>query len=232
MMKKQLNGFASLSILILLSSILLLLLLVNDDLLHTHLATHIQRQQYAQQDLALQFKTYQQFEKLCENVPLFTHSKVEKIVISHHSPQDKSNKFDEISHYLACKRIQLFKMQPKQNLKEKEFNDYIEQENLVDFKVESGPPNLWETKEPKLYWYSMNNAQVQLNGNFDGILIAEGNLTISGTGTIKGAIITGREFNKADQVRLAYNAKIVEKLYQQYSYWQAIKGTWYDIKND
>ena len=43
---------------------------------------------------------------------------------------------------------------------------------------------------PKLYWFSDSQAEVEINGTVSAVLIAEGDLKLTGKGRISGAVIT------------------------------------------
>ena len=68
-----------------------------------------------------------------------------------------------------------------------------------------------------------------MNGTVQGILVAEGDLTLRGKGRVSGAVITGGNL-LLEGVSVAYGKKIIEPLVQQYSKWQLAEKSWSDFK--
>ena len=69
------------------------------------------------------------------------------------------------------------------------------------------PPKILNAnKMPKLYWFSDSQAEVEINGTVSAVLIAEGDLKLTGKGRISGAVITSGNLT-LDGVTLAYGKK-------------------------
>ena len=108
--------------------------------------------------------------------------------------------------------------------------DFIHTEKLTDFRPRfSSPPKILNAnKTPKLYWFSDSQAEVQINGTVSAVLIAEGDLKLTGKGRISGAVITNGNLT-LDGVTLAYGKPVVTTLVQQYSQWQLAEKSWSDF---
>ena len=82
-------------------------------------------------------------------------------------------------------------------------------------------------KTPQVYWITQN--QLEIKGNVSGILLAEGDLTLTGKGRISGAVITGGSLKLEDGVTVAYGKAVVTKLVQEYSQWRLVDKSWSDL---
>ena len=82
-------------------------------------------------------------------------------------------------------------------------------------------------KTPQVYW--ITQSQLEIKGNVSGILLAEGNLTLTGKGRISGAVITGGSLNFEGDVTVAYGKAVVTKLVQEYSQWRLVDKSWSDL---
>ena len=82
-------------------------------------------------------------------------------------------------------------------------------------------------KTPQVYW--ITQSQLEIKGNVSGILLAEGNLTLTGKGRISGAVITGGSLKFEEGVTVAYGKAVVTKLVQEYSQWRLVDKSWSDL---
>ena len=82
-------------------------------------------------------------------------------------------------------------------------------------------------KTPQVYGWRQN--QLEVKGNVSGILLAEGDLTLTGKGRISGAVITGGLLKLEENVTVAYGKAVVTKLVQEYSQWRLVDKSWSDL---
>lgn len=52
--------------------------------------------------------------------------------------------------------------------------------------------NLLKKNQDSLYWFNENQNEWEIKGNINAVIIAEGDLTITGKGKISGTVITQR----------------------------------------
>ena len=82
-------------------------------------------------------------------------------------------------------------------------------------------------KTPQVYW--ITQSQLEIKGNVSGILLAEGDLSLTGKGRISGAVITGGSLKLEGDVTVAYGKAVVTKLVQEYSQWRLVDKSWSDL---
>ncbi|WP_386698408.1 DUF2572 family protein [Lonepinella sp. MS14436] len=226
-MKKSMKmhrGFVTISLLILLSSLLLIVLLFDDDSFRLHSTIAIQRQRYIQQHISLQKQFQQQQSDLCKNLDLSLTGNFATASIT--SPNS-----DEHQQFIWCQRQVLFKKSPSKNLNEGQFDDFVDKQAFALFQAKAiQNVNYFPTdKGNYLFWFDQANTEWQINGNLNGIVIATGDLHISGKGKITGSVITQGTFSKEDNVTLTYKKTVVTEIVQSYSQWQNVEKTWYDF---
>lgn len=136
---------------------------------------------------------------------------------------------DKVAYSVWCKRAELFKKSPTKGMNENMLRDFISSEKQADFqphfmKVDT---TLTVQKTPQVYW--ITQSQLEIKGNVSGILLAEGNLTLTGKGRISGAVITGGSLKLEEGVTVAYGKAVVTKLVQEYSQWRLVDKSWSDL---
>ena len=220
MMKK---GMVTLTALILLSGFLAPILLFDEQIFAFFRSQMSQRKYYVEQSLALQKISQQQKTYICQNVPLNGVEKVKQIFFESNGAEDK------VAYSVWCKRAELFKKSPTKGINENMLRDFISSEKQADFqphfvKVAS---ILTAQKVPQVYW--ITKKQLEIKGNVRGILLAEGDLTLTGKGRISGAVITGGSLKLEGDVTVAYGKAVVAKLVQEYSQWRLVDKSWSDL---
>ncbi|MDO4430526.1 MAG: DUF2572 family protein [Lonepinella koalarum] len=225
-MNKYHKGIMTLTLLILISSILLISMLFSDDVIGLHSAIASQRRQYLERDLTLQKVSQDNLETICSNVELDFKGSAVKI------PIEARRLNDSITHYLWCKRYALFLQAPKVGVNQGAFTHFIDQQNLTKFAphFQLPPPVLPKDKANYLYWFDKTQTEWQLNGNLHAVVVAEGDLYISGKGKISGAVITQGNLTKDNGITLAYRKATVTDIVQRYSRWERGEKSWYDVK--
>ena len=182
-----------------------------------------QRKYYVEQGLALQKISLQQQKHICQNLPLNGAEKVKQVFFESNGAEDK------VAYSVWCKRAELFKKSPTKGINENMLRDFISSEKQADFqphfvKVESV---LTAQKTPQVYW--ITQSQLEIKGNVSGILLAEGDLSLTGKGRISGAVITGGSLKLEGVVTVAYGKAVVTKLVQEYSQWRLVDKSWSDL---
>lgn len=218
------KGIITLTILIFISGLLTAFLLLDESHLSFFRAQQNQRKHYVERTLQLQKMTEEKKQTACLDLPLNNNESVKQISIT----LDGSS--DAIQYFLWCERMSLFKKSPTRGDNQGTFNDFIHTEKLSGFRPRfSSPPQILNAnKTPKLYWFSDSQAEVQINGTVSAVLIAEGDLKLTGKGRISGAVITNGNLTLYG-VTLAYGKPVVTTLVQQYSQWQLTKKSWSDF---
>lgn len=216
------KGIVTLTALILLSGLLALILLFDEQIFAFFRAQMSQRKYYVEQSLALQ-KISQQQTHICQNLPLNGVEKVKQVFFDFNGAEDK------VVYSVWCKRAELFKKSPTKGINENMLRDFISSEKQADFqphfvKVDT---TLTAQKTPQVYWITQN--QLEIKGNVSGILLAEGDLTLTGKGRISGAVITGGSLKLEESVTVAYGKAVVTKLVQEYSQWRLVDKSWSDL---
>jgi len=216
------KGMVTLTALILLSGLLALILLFDEQIFAFFRAQMSQRKYYVEQGLALQ-KISQQQKHICQNLPLNGAEKVKQVFFESNGAEDK------VAYSVWCKRAELFKKSPTKGINENMLRDFISSEKQADFqphfvKVDT---TLTAQKTPQVYWMTQN--QLEVKGNVSGILLAEGDLTLTGKGRISGAVITGGLLKLEENVTVAYGKAVVTKLVQEYSQWRLVDKSWSDL---
>ena len=216
------KGIVTLTALILLLGLLALILLFDEQIFAFFRSQMSQRKYYVEQGLALQ-KISQQQTHICQNLPLNGAEKVKQVFFESNGAEDK------VTYSVWCKRAELFKKSPTKGINENMLRDFISSEKQADFqphfvKVDT---TLTAQKTPQVYWITQN--QLEIKGNVSGILLAEGDLTLTGKGRISGAVITGGSLKLEEGATVAYGKAVVTKLVQEYSQWRLVDKSWSDL---
>lgn len=218
------RGIVTLTLLLLLSSTLLLLMLFDDDMLDLHSAIAYQRKQYLEQSISLQMQVAKQKVNACEQLNVESDLQVYQVSFERGEQQDR------LSQYVLCERKSLFKQAPKKFLYEYGLEEWIDLKFRPHFKSLGLPPKTFpKNGNHHVYWFGKNENMWEISGNVNAVVIAEGDLTITGKGKISGTVITGGTFNKADDVQLTYRKATVTHVMQLLSYWQLAERSWYDF---
>ena len=218
------KGIVTLTALILLSGLLALILLFDEQIFAFFRSQMSQRKYYVEQSLALQkISQLQQQTHICQNLPLNGAEKVKQVFFESNGAEDK------VAYSVWCKRAELFKKSPTKGINENMLRDFISSEKQADFqphfvKVDT---TLTAQKTLQVYWITQN--QLEVKGNVSGILLAEGDLTLTGKGRISGAVITGGSLKLEEGVTVAYGKAVVTKLVQEYSQWRLVDKSWSDL---
>lgn len=218
------KGMITLTILLFLSGLLTAILLLDDSNLSFFRAQHMQRKSYVERTLQLQKMTAEQKQTACADLPLDNADTVKQVSIT------LDGAADALLYSVWCERMALFKKSPTKGDNQGLLNDFIRTENLADFRPRFGTPpaRLTASKTPQLYWFAGNQATLEINGTVSAILIAEGDLLLTGKGRVTGAVITGGTLT-LEGVTVAYGKAAVTPLVQQYSKWQLAQKSWSDF---
>ena len=218
------KGIITLTILVFISGLLTVILLLDDSHLSFFRAQQNQRKHYVERTLQLQNMTEEKKQTACLDLPLNNNESVKQISITLEGTSDA------IQYFLWCERISLFKKSPTRGDNQGALKDFIHIEKLTNFRPRfSSPPKMLNAnKTPKLYWFSDSQAEVEINGTVSAVLIAEGDLKLTGKGRISGTVLTNGNLT-LDGVTLAYGKSVVTTLVQQYSQWQLAEKSWSDF---
>lgn len=222
------RGITTLTLLILLASLLTVLMMFNDDILRSHSALVSQRAVYVEQNFQLQQLSQTQKNSICDGLSLQSDEQVRLIQF------DNNRQADGLRHFIGCQRQALFKHSPKIGLNEGLFEHFIAVEYLPLFQSRlSLPPSvLPKDRGDYFYWFDASQREWELTGNIYAVVVAEGDLTISGKGRISGAVITKGRLQKADDVQIAYRRTTVANVVRNYSRWLRAENSWNDFKAD
>ncbi|OOF59186.1 DUF2572 family protein [Rodentibacter genomosp. 2] len=225
MQQKGRKGVVTLSILIFLSGLLGVILLFDDSTLSFFRAQQMQRKNYVERTLALQKMMSLEKQKICLSLPLDNSDPVRQVSINMEGSEDA------IQYSIWCQRIAIFKKSPTKGDNQGLLANFIQLENLDEFRPRfSTPPYPLATNNAsQLYWFQGKQTEWEVNGTVQGILVAEGDLTLRGKGRVRGAVITGGNLI-LEGVTVAYAKKIIEPLVLQYSKWQLAEKSWSDFK--
>lgn len=233
-MRKIVHGGVTLSLIMLLSSALCLFLLIADKRLSLFSFLSVERQLYVTNSLYLQTLSQQEKQTACNNLVIEPDKSVQIVEIKRSDTQAK----DAITHYFYCKHLSLFKMKPSKKIHEKAFGNYVSTENARQYQFNIANKILSPTAKPQLYWVGLSQSAVEISGKVEGVIIAEGDLTLSSAQKthFRGSIITGGNLT-LQNVTVTYDKNIVLSLFQQYTKWQVAMQSWRDfnvedIKND
>lgn len=213
------KGMMTITLLLLLSSALLIAMLLNNDILSFYSSQASQRLQYVKTSLEAQQKSLKEQNQACQNLPLSSDDHLLKVPF-------QSEKLD-FAHYIWCKHIRLFKQMPTQASNVGNLTKFIDEKMFPLFSVQ-GDFNHSE-QNYDFYWFAQPNQIWQLPKEINGIVIATGNLSIRGQGSINGAIITGGRLELEKGVTINYQEKPVKYWYHKFSRWQKEENSWYDF---
>ncbi|MFZ7200761.1 DUF2572 family protein [Avibacterium avium] len=223
-MKAQ-KGIVTLTLLLLLSSLLMIAMLFNQEELHFYRAMNAQQKYYAENDVALLPISSQNLQQECEKLPLDYADSVYRLEFK--NPTKKHRTFDDPAHFAWCERISLFQKTPSRGISAGEFSQYFDPEITPLFAKVLQQENI--SKYP-LYWFSEREIHWEINGNIYAVIVAEGDLTLSGKGEIRGAVITQGQLHQGENVKLVYNKKTLQEVVQAYRFWRLAKRSWYDFE--
>ncbi len=218
------RGIMTLTLLMLLSAFLVTFMLFDDELLRLYSALPSQRRIYLQAQLELQHISHEQAHAECNSVPLDNDDKTRRIRF------ENNEKSHRTFHFVWCERLSLFKQAPKKALNPAAFEQYLVPELESLFAAELHPPPSSLPKTEQLYWFNRQQTEWELNGNIYAVIVAQGDLHITGKGKISGALITGGNFHKSEQVQITYHKETVANIVRQYSRWQLAEKSWYDVE--
>ncbi|MGQ0285644.1 DUF2572 family protein [Pasteurellaceae bacterium 22721_9_1] len=221
---KNHRGFVTITLLIALSSLLFLILLFNEEYLNIHRSMVEQRRYFVEQNDLLLMEFEQRKLAACENLALDNSHNVS--IVSINDGHELG-----IQHFLWCKRQALFKQAPKKILNESELNHFIDMElvSLFQGRFSSGDKEIPTSQNYHVVWFNKEQNHWHLDAQINAIVIAEGDLSVTGKGKISGAIITQGNFSKQDSLTISYKKSVVTKLVQDYSRWQYVEKTWHDF---
>lgn len=222
---KLYRGMMTLTLLILLSAMLSIVLLFDDDILRLHSALTSQRQHYVQHSLALQAQSQAAKSSVCSTVPL---EMTGTVYLASFQQEDF---VDDNQHHIWCERKALFKKSPTKATFAGEFDTYLDKDKIDLFKSQlQPPPDPHPTdKNPHFYWFSDAQTEWQLTGNIYAVIVAEGDLHISGKGKISGTVITKGQLTVDPSVTISYRKATVQWAVQQQSQWHRAEKSWYDF---
>ncbi|MGC7590557.1 DUF2572 family protein [Bisgaard Taxon 46] len=219
------RGIATLSILLILSSVLFALMLFESELLGLYASKTGQRLHYVKQHLQLQQLSRAQARASCENLPSEQDGNV------YHLRFRTEAKENTITHYTWCHRLALFHTLPKRGVNQSDLSKFIHTNHIADFVAlfSEKPGQILVEKAPHFYWFSKQQTEWHLTGNFNGVIIAEGDLHITGKGKITGAIITAGKLTLDDEINVSYKKASVAYWGQKLSRWQLAEKSWNDF---
>lgn len=220
------RGVTTLTLLMLLSSILTLLMLFNDDILRLHSSLVAQRMQYIRQHSHLQTQSQQQKDIVCETLSVQEEGNEHLITFG-----NKDGNKEGLRQFIWCERQKLFKDLPKTAVNAERFEQFILQDNIVAFNTRFMPPPmiLPKDKSDYFYWFNATQTHWELNGHIYAVIVAEGDLHITGKGRISGAVITKGQLIRDEGVQIAYRKTTVNAVDRLYSRWRRAEKSWHDF---
>ncbi|MCW9717202.1 DUF2572 family protein [Avibacterium sp. 21-599] len=220
------KGMVTLTLLLLLSSFLMITMWFNQEELHFYRAMNAQQKFYVQNDAVLLPISRQNLNQECEKLPLdYRHSvyRLEfKNTLKNHRTSDSS------SHFAWCERVSLFQRMPSRGINAGEFSHYFDPAITPLFARFLSQGNIGNYP---LYWFSEQEKHWEINGNIYAVVVAEGDLILSGKGELRGAVITQGQVYQGENVKLVYNKQTLQDVVQAYRFWRLAKRSWYDFES-
>ncbi|OOF70357.1 hypothetical protein BKG89_03845 [Rodentibacter caecimuris] len=233
---KSNKGIITLTLLVIIASLLAVIFLLNEDNLHFYSTQLMLRKQYVEQNALLQTLSRQQKTMLCNKLPIHLEENSKSIEFI---PSQLSNLYkkleDKLIYRFWCKKSRLFKKLPTKRIYEGQFMSFIYPQELQHFEEIFYPPSATpplNNQFPRLYFFNKHQTHANIQGNFNGIFLAEGELELTGKGKINGTIISGGKLRISPKIAVTYNKKAIITLYQQYSRWQAAEKSWHDFQTE
>ncbi|MGC7560319.1 DUF2572 family protein [Pasteurella sp. PK-2025] len=219
------RGMMSLTLCMILATLLMGFLLFDDELLHLYTRQAGYQKQFVQQTRLLQQKVNMQGQSACEHLPLTLKGNVHRLTFALSDPSG------ELRHYLWCHRVSLFHKAPKRGLNPKGLTEYIDLTKLAQFSpLFSTPATAYQgDKTERFYWFSAPQHRLELTGNLNAVIIAEGELVLEGKGKITGAIIAAGNIEQKEGVIVSYRKATVDYWLTTLSRWQQAEQSWHDF---
>lgn len=224
MVRGKAKGIVTLTMLIMLSSMLVILLLLDDDILNSYGFINSSHHKYVNSHQVLQQKINTMAQVKCQSLPLTGSKNIHQLFFQ----KDLSNK-EVIVESIWCKRYSLFKQKPNQAYYQNELSQYINL-SLMDYfrdKLSSFTYRPYDHSQKLIYFFPESIHRWTINGDYHAIILAEGDLSIEGQGTIYGSVFS-TNLQLSPTVHLEYQANVVNSLVEKYRFWKRVKGSWYD----
>lgn len=219
------RGIATLAILVILSSVLFALMLFEDDLLRLYSNKAGQRLHYIKEHLQLQQLSKEKAKAFCENLPLDQEGNIYRLRFR---TEEKEN---AITHYTLCHRLALFHTLPKRGINQGDLSKFIHTNYIAEFAAlfSKKQVEILTEKSPHFYWFSKQQTECYLTSNFNGVIVAEGDLYLRGKGKVTGAIITAGKLTLDDTIDVSYRKASVAYWGQKLSRWKLAEKSWNDF---
>ncbi|MDG6895906.1 DUF2572 family protein [Volucribacter amazonae] len=213
------KGNVLLGLLMLFSATLFILLLYDDQWIRFHRQFIFQHQDQLIQHLYLQQNVQNSSKTECERLDLWLETDSHLLIFGTTALQPS------LHQYRWCVREKLFKQIPRKNRFIGQFDHYVNQQKFSLF-----APH-FDHFDPKgtLYWFSQPHSHWQIQQDINAIIVAQGDLTITGKGHIRGSVITQGALQLEPQISLTYSKNVVEYITQKFSRWQVAEQSWYDF---
>lgn len=215
------KGMASLWALLLLSSVLWLFLLLDAELLALQRANLGERVRYLQQrEPLLARSVLPNADQLCRQTAE-TQAESDSFRLTFADLAD-----NEQQHHLLCRNMSLFKYLPQQALASK-IGDFLNTETK-QWAFLTLPLSAEDYRHGGVLWLA-ENSEWQLQQDFYGVVIAEGDLSLSGDGTLFGAVIHNGKVRLARQDQIVFRPHLLEKIAAEHQQWLYQQGSWHDF---
>ncbi|EIJ70541.1 DUF2572 family protein [Pasteurella bettyae] len=219
------SGFATLSIVIIIAALSIFTLLFVDEVLHYHRAVMAQRMSYVSEVNQLQELVQKQQNDVCKQI--YKELNDEQSVFLYPIKLPKSAV--EISNFFLCKRYSLFKTRPT-NSKSKQFSKLINVENIERFRDKFNQQYFHPITKEKiyLYWFDEKEAKLIINDQQNIMVVAKGNISLEGTGSLKGFIIAEGNVN-LNSIKIVRSKTVSEFIHQALTEWDLAPYSWSDF---
>lgn len=218
------KGMTSLWALLLLSSVLWLFLLLDTELLALQRANFGERLRYLQQrEPLLARSVLANADQFCRQTAE-TQAERDSFRLTFADVADDKQQTQQ--HYLLCRKMSLFKQLPQQGLVSK-IDDFLNAE-VTQWKFLTLPLSAEDYRRGGVLWLA-ENGEWQLQQDFYGVVISEGDLSLSGDSTLFGAVIHNGKVRLARQDQIVFQPHLLEKIAAEYQQWHYQQGSWHDF---
>ncbi|MGV6988860.1 DUF2572 family protein [Testudinibacter sp. P80/BLE/0925] len=215
------KGMASLWALLLLSSVLWLFLLVDHDVLGLQRANLGERMRYLQQREPLLARSLSpDADSACRQAAI-NRAESDTFRLTFAGADKQTQR-----HFVLCRQLSLFKQLPQQALASK-IGDFLNAE-VEQFTFLTLPLSAEDYQRGGILWL-VENAEWQLQQDFYGVVITEGDLSLNGDGTLFGAVIHNGKVRLERQDQIVFTPQVIEKTAAEYQQWQYRQGSWHDF---
>ncbi len=253
-MNKLYRGTITLSFLFTIVVLVIIAFWANQNLLTNYAKMQVahQKSQKINWRLLQQSTDFKMIQKQCQQLK-DTDNNIFQKTFSEFAGMTGNKNLEKLEYGVFCRFHSLLNDVPKKNILQQQWH-YVNEKLLSPLQIMpvSQPLQLTSNQQIKVYYLNKPNNKIIVQGTVYALVLAKGNLDITGKGTLRGMIITqGKIYalkynNKGDwvedtqacqgnvtshcteKIRLIYD-KSVQTLIKNLGIWRWQKGSWYDF---